>query len=368
MPDEPLPAAVIGLGVFGRLVLQGLHQSSLMRVVGVSDRDPGAAEQAAGEVGVPAYTDDRSLLVETQPKAVYMAIPPMTAVELLGFCAKQGVHVWKRPPLGRDLAEGVAMVRCMEAAGLKLAVGTQRRFARTYRRAWELRGRLEKVFLARSHYLFNWGVRLGWRGDKASAGGGALLELAYHSVDLLIWLLGLPEEVYGLAAADNRPQASGDDGPRAIYDTDDTAAAILRYASGRMASVVTTRSSGPVSEALCLHGRGGSLIADSESCLLRDPDGNVLDHVTDEAPPAELFRRQTEAFGRAVLSGASRYECSGLENLLNMATIEAIYLSSRTSHPESPSRLLRTVGLTAAECLRLCPDPAAGPPPGAGGD
>jgi len=357
MSEEPLPVAVIGLGVFGRLTLQALRRSDLVRVVGVADKDSALAERTAAEVGLPGYTDNRSLLVETRPRVLYLATPPMPAPDLVAFCAQQGIHVWKEPPLARDLAEGLAMVRVMEEAGLKLAVGTQRRFTLTYRRARELLDRLGPVFLARLHYLFNWGPRLGWRGAKASAGGGALLELGYHVIDLLIWLLGLPEEVYGLASAGIRPApAGGEESPQPLHDTDDTAAAVLAYGGGQMASVVATRSSGPVSEAVCLHGQGGSLTADAETCLLRDPDGNVLDRITDDSPPAEVFRRQVEAFARTVSADAKLYECSGRENLLTLATIDAIYLSGRTLHPENPARLLQAVGLTAAECLRLRPD------------
>ena len=196
----------------------------------------------------------------------------------------------------------------------------------------------------------------GWRGDRVSAGGGALLELGYHFIDLLIWMLGLPEEVYGLSAGGNRPGASPHDGEALpLYDTDDTAAALLRYGDGNMATVVTTRSSGPVSEELCLHGRGGSLEARSHFCILRDPDGNVLDRLDDEDPPQALFRRQAEAFAGAVATEAGRYECSGLENLLNLATIEAIYLAGRTGQPERPASLLATHGLSEEDCLRLRP-------------
>ena len=248
------------------------------------------------------------------------------------------------------------MVTRMEEAGLKLAVGPQRRVAVGYRQAWELRHRVGEIFLARAHYLFNWGTQLGWRGDRASAGGGALMELGYHAIDLLVWLLGMPEEVYGISAADNRPAAADQDEPaHPIYDTDDTAAAIMRYASGCMASVVTTRSSGPVSEALCLHGRTGSLQADGENCLLRDPDGRLLDSARDEPAPGGVFRRQAEAFAGAVLSDAQTYQCSARENLLNMAVLEAIYLSDRTAQPENPLQLLQTHDLTIEECLALQP-------------
>jgi len=356
MSDERLRVVVIGVGGFGVEMLSGLIQSEVVDVVGLSDKDPEVAQRVSADTGVVGYSDNRSLLVETRPSAVFLCVPPMAASELIAACADRGIHVWKDLPLARGLDEGVAMVQRMEEAGLKLAVGTQRRFAVGYRCAYDLRRRLGDVFLARSHYLFNWGPELGWRGDRGSAGGGALLELGYHAIDLLVWMLGMPDEVYGVSAVGNRPAASNDDEtPQRLYDTDDTAAAIMRYVSGAMASVVTTRSSGPVSEELCIHGRGGSLRADGQSCVLRDPDGNILGHAEDEPGPVSVFRRQAEAFAAAVLNDAKSYECSGRENLLNLAVIEAIYLSDRTGQLEEPHRLLEPHGLTVEACLSLRP-------------
>ncbi len=354
---EALPVAVIGVGGFGRWTLQALRASKMVRVVGVSDRDPAVAAEAVHGSDIPHYSDNRSLLAETRPAAVYLAVPPMAAVEIVELCAHRGVHVWKEMPLGRNLDEAVTLVRLMDKAKLKLAVGTQWRFATGYRRAWQLRRRLGRVFLGRTHYLFNWGPKLDWRGDRASSGGGVLLELAYHPIDLLGWLLGLPEEVYGHSVRERRGESSSDaaGSPVPIYDTDDSAAAILQYRDGCMASVVTTRRSGPVSDELTLHSRNGSLTANSESCLLRDPDGAVLDHTHDDSGPLGAFIRQAEAFAMAVMSGDEVYECSGRENLLTQAVIEAVYLAGRTCQPESPDRLLHTVGLSPEACLSLRP-------------
>ncbi|MGA2266072.1 MAG: Gfo/Idh/MocA family oxidoreductase [Phycisphaerae bacterium] len=346
---DPLPVAVIGVGGFGGLVLQGLLASDKVKVVGVADRDGRAAEQAAAPAGLPSYSDNRSLLAETKPAAVYLSVPPPAAAELIAACADRGICVWKEPPLARNLDEGAAFVNLVEKAGLKLAVGTQRRFAPGYRRAWELRGEVGKIFLARGHYLFRWGAELGWRADKVTAGGGALLELAYPTIDLLLWMLGVPEEVYGLTARSTAEDAVP------IHDTDDTAAAILRYGTDSMATVVTTRSSGPVSEELNLHGWSGSLTARSEWCTLRGPDGNVRDSTKEEIGPVDLFRRQAEAFAAAVTEGTSYYACSARENLLNLAVIEAIYLSDRTSQPENPLRLLTSRGWTVDDCLKHRP-------------
>ncbi len=351
--SEKLPVAIIGVGGFGKYTLEALCQSDRVELVGLSDLDAKTAEAAGKATGVEVYTDNRSLLVETNPQALFIATPPTAVPELIAACGERGIHVWLESPLARNLEEAVTLVHRMEKAKLKFAVGTQRRFAPGYRLAHELRSQLGDVFLSRAHYLFNWGPSLNWRGDKASAGGGALLELGYHPIDLLIWLLGLPEDVYGLSTVGNRPEKQGpDDMSLPVYDTDDSAAAILRYNSGCIATVVTTRSSGPVSEELCLHGRGGSLMATSETCFLRDPDGNVQE--SESAGPAQLdaFRRQVDAFVNSILSKAKYYECSALENLLTMSVIEAIYLSDKTSQPESPQRLLATHDIGVKDCLK----------------
>jgi predicted dehydrogenase len=358
--DARLSAVVIGAGGFGSPTLSAVRQCPLLRLVGVGDRDPSVAARAGLEAQAPHFVDNRALLAQTRPDVAFVAAPPAAAVEIVSCCAERGVHVWKELPLARNLNEGVAIVRRMRQAGLKLVVGTQRRFAAGYRRAWELRRRIGQVYLARAHYLFNWGPNLGWRGDVASAGGGALMELGYHPIDLMLWMLGLPEAVYGMTAVAKLDPLPGE-GPPRLHDTDDTAAALLRYGQGRMASVVATRISGPVSEELSLHGRLGSITAGAQRCLLRDPDGNTRDRLEDDAAPAVVFARQVESFARAVASGQEQYHCSGLENLRTLAVIEATYLSDRTAQPESPARALKTHDLTDEECLELTP-PDATPP------
>jgi len=354
MSERVLAVAVIGLGGFGRQALEAIGQSELVHLVGIADRDQLAAEQIASTTGAQAYGDYRSLLAETRPDAVCLDVSPRAAGELIPACAQRGIHVWKSVPPGRNLEEAVSLVRAMSEGGLKLAIGTQRRFDDCYRNAWEMRRRIGEVFLARAHYLFNWGPDLGWRGDKASAGGGALLELGYHPVDLLVWMLALPEEVYGFSAGGSIPQTD-DDQPQAVYDTDDTAAAILRFKGGCMAAVVTTRRSGPVSESLCLHGLSGSMKVDTASCILRDPDGNIVEEIGCPAVPSGAWVGQLEAFAGSIAAGSQTYRCSGWENLLNMAVIEAIYLSNRTGQPESPARLLRTHNLKPEDCLQCTP-------------
>jgi len=348
MGKDVLDVAVIGLGTFGRQTLEALCRSNIARVVAIADRDARLAEQVGRSLDLPFYTDNRQLLLKARPAVMFLATPPMAACDLMEACAAQGVHVWKEAPLGRNLGEAAAMVRRFEAANLKLAVGTQRRAFQSYRRAYELRSRVGEVLLARGHYMFNWGPDLQWRADKQSSGGGALLELGYHPIDLLVWMLGLPEEAYGLTAL-KRPELADAQPP---HDTDDTASAILRYKDDTMATILASRVSGPVSEEFALCGCDGSLIVSAEDCTLRNVNGDVLDHLTGAPAHNDAFARQAEAFLTAVAAGANTWPCSGGENLLNHAVIDAIYLAGRTCQPESPLRQLQIHGMEMRDCLQ----------------
>jgi predicted dehydrogenase len=356
MDDGRLPVAVVGAGDVGAETLDALVRLESVEIVGISDLDAAAAERAGKRLDVPVFTDNRALLVRARPRAAFLSVPTAAATELIVACADRGIHVWKPAPLAGKLDEAIALVNRMDKAGLKLAVGTHRRFAGGYREAHELTGAIGEVFLARAHYMFNWGARLGWRGDRASAGGGALLELGYHALDLLLWMLGMPEVVFSLDSCGYRPGERGPAGELLpVYDTDDTSAMLMRYGGGCMATVVASRRTGPVSEELGLHGRSGSLVASDQTCVLRDVDGNLLERSDAAASPIGARLQQLADFVDAVARGAKTYRCSGRENLLNMAMVEAGYLSGRTGQGESPTRLLATREIDEQFCLAYRP-------------
>jgi len=206
-----------------------------------------------------------------------------------------------------------------------------------------------------------WGPILAWRGDRV-AGGGAMLSLGYHMFDLVIWMLGLPETVYCVAGTghgrppETKAEATAYRQPeQPVYDTEDTAAVLFRYRDKVMAPVTVSRCFSPVSESLTVFGQAGSITAGPDGCVLRDRDGATLDTFTQQEPPAAVFARQADAFVRAAAEQAPRYECSGWENLLTMAAVEAAYLSDQTGQPESPAELLARYDVEPGDCLKFAP-------------
>ena len=349
---DKLTIGLVGLGSVGRRALAALRQCRSVEVVGAADRDQAVLAEAQGAAGVPIFSDSRSLLAETRPQAVYIALPPAPAAELVATCAQRGIHVIKEPPLARSLAEGASLVRQMDQAKLKFVMATQRRFTTSYRRAFATRHAVGRPFLARAHYLFNWGPVVGWRADAVSAGGGALMELGGPLVDLLVWLLGLPESVFGLNAINARPDQIDRNGrPMPPTTTDDTTAAVLRFADGAMGSLAASRVSGPMSEQIAVHGQQGSILADPQHCVLRDPDGGVMDQFDALTDPSACRCDMVEAFAQAVLTKARRYACSAHESLLTLAVLDALYLSEKTASAESPLTMLQSGDFTVEQCL-----------------
>ncbi len=358
MPDEPLTLAVVGLGDLGEDVLEALRGLDGARLVAVGDRDVRLAETAGKARGVPFFTDQRQLLSQVRPDVVVLTTPPSAAPELVRLAARAGSHVIKAAPLARTLDEAVDLVAAADAAQTRLAVLAPRRFNPSYRQLILQRDRLGPLFLARALVLLNWGPQFGWRGDRETAGGGVLLEAGYEMLDLLVWALGLPEEVYAVTGHKGRPlglPADGADAPLGLYDTDDTAIVALRYTDATAAMLTASWVTAPPSEELALHGQRAIGQAGPDRLVLCDPDGQRIEQDEGQVHRVAALGRQLRDLLAAFARSASRYESSGREHLLTMAAVQAAYLSDRTGTPERPGVLLQQRSQPLEACLAARP-------------
>lgn len=346
MDEKPLRIAFVGTGEFGLGLLAALKRTPRVQLVGLADQNGSAAAGAGKLCGCEVYQDNRQLLSQSRCQAVVMAIPPASSAHVAAMAFERGCHVWAAMPIAPGLAQAVALCRQADQAGVKLVVGAYRRFMPGYARAKEMLSRLGEVYHLEMQYLFNRGGSLGWRGDR-SAGGGAMMELGSHALDLAIWMLGLPVSVYCATGTDQRPSRTR----QGLYDSDDTACLVLRYGQGASASLTVSRSLAPFREELTIHGEEGSLQAQPHQCTLRDRQGAVLENFRQEQSPTEALAGQFEAFA-ADLAGKARCRCWAWENLLTTACVEAGYLSDRTNQPENPQALLAGYNIALGDCTK----------------
>lgn len=190
MPE--LRIGILGCGRIIRLAhLRSLQEHAGVRVVAMADPDPGAraycAEHAPSAI---YYTDHRELLSRAALDAVVIALPTLLHRDAATLAFERGLHVYLEKPVASTIADAEAILASGRRAGTVGAIGFNCRFNRLYR---ELKraisaGEIGTPIAVRAAMTANWPTAATWR-LSPDAGGGALLELASHQVDLCRFLL-----------------------------------------------------------------------------------------------------------------------------------------------------------------------------------
>jgi predicted dehydrogenase len=191
---KPLRLGFLGVGWIGRHRLQALLRSGQVEAVGIVDPSAECREAAlaAAPGAAPAASLDELLrlgldgLVIATPSAQHAA----QAIRAL----EAGVAVFCQKPLGRTAVEAAAVVEAARRADRLLAVDLSYRFTRAMAAVKALveSGELGPVFAADLVFHNAYGPDKAWFYDPAAAGGGCVMDLGVHLVDLALWCLGFP--------------------------------------------------------------------------------------------------------------------------------------------------------------------------------
>lgn len=201
VPGEPVGWGIVGCGWVARdYVLPGLLATPGARLVGACDRDPVAATRLADRAGVTASENLDVLLALPGLHAVYVATPNHVHAAAVAAIAGRGLPVLCEKPLAPDVRGATALVEACERTSVLAGAAFDQRFHPAHRQIAELvaAGELGTVTAVRIVYGCwlprNWSPdgnpHDNWRIDPVRAGGGALIDLAPHGIDLVGALLG----------------------------------------------------------------------------------------------------------------------------------------------------------------------------------
>ncbi|MHA4820160.1 Gfo/Idh/MocA family protein [Streptomyces aculeolatus] len=326
-------AAVVGLGSQAREDhLPALADCQFAELAAVCDTDRETAGGQAVAWRVPGYTHLEQMLAEVRPDFVIAAVPHHAGRQVIETCAAAGVHVMKEKPFATSPAEAADLAAACAKAGIELMVTVQRRFHPIYTAARQLLEQIGTPYLVEGRYVFRCpDPAAGWRGQRTLAGGGALMDMGYHLIDLLIWYLGLPDRVL----ADVSTAAA----PHADYDAEDTALVHLSYDGGPYGSLLISRSSGPKSEELAITGTRGKVIVERGSVRRLDPAGQQIESLTRQPAWPAAAAAQIDAFCR-VLDGTRTNPSPPETHRAHAAFLAAAYDSATTARPSDPKEYL----------------------------
>ena len=332
---------VIGSGGIARrrTIPEGIVPASNAVLTAVFDPIPGANEAVAAEFGARACASLADLLA-SDAEAIYIASPPSAHCEQTLACAKSGKHVLSEKPLGMTVAEAETMIAACNQAGVRLGTAFMMRFLAQHQAALRLiqEGRLGRPVYGRAQLSCWYPPMAGaWRQDLASGGGGSLMDMGGHCIDLLEMFFG---PVKSVACFTNRSVHS--------YTSEDSAVASLSFENGALGTVDTffCMPDEASQNRLELYGSLGSILA--KGTIGQGAAGEMIAYLKEGAgaydaqqaraagggveiapEPKNTYQTEIEEFSQAILEGRAPSNNARL-GLQSQRVLAACYESAKT--------------------------------------
>ena len=192
--SQPLRAGVIGMGV-GLLHARGYAAAEGVRLAALCDTNAARlAERGAEFPDTLRFTDYHEMLEGADLDVVSVCVPNAHHPEVTIAALEAGLHVIGEKPLAADLAGAQAIVAAANQARGKFTVCYDKRFRADsiWLRQAVQTGMLGDIYHVEAAWTREAGIPGGWFGQKALAGGGPLIDLGVHVLDLALWVLGFP--------------------------------------------------------------------------------------------------------------------------------------------------------------------------------
>ena len=336
---------IIGCGVISPWHGRGVTNAEDAELVACCDIIKERAEKLAADFSIPrVYTDYHEMLACDDIDAVCVCTPSGLHGQVAIDAARAGKHVMCEKPIEITLPKIDEMIKACRDSEVKLAVIFQRRTSEMFHKIKDVldRGLLGKIVLGdaylkyyRSQEYYDSGD---WRGTWELDGGGALMNQGVHMVDILRWLMGPIETIYAQSGHLVRS-----------IEVEDTACAVIKYASGAYGILQGTTSVKGMQHRLEIHGENGTILVEGEKIVKWDVPGCEEDQCGAEAnggvdissgtsaskPTAiatEGHQIQIQDLCRAIIEGREPM-VGGEEARKAVEVILAIYESAKTGMP-----------------------------------
>ena len=289
-------------------------------------RDRERAQRLATEHGAQVhYTTVEELLSDGALDAIYVSTPVYLHCDQVIAAAERGFHVLCDKPMAMNAAECQRMIDACQANGVHLQICFLFRFHSCFQqiKKWVAEGRLGGIVQGRAPFLKPFPIPPGaWRGNPEQGGGGSLMDLGSHGVDLLRYIVG---EVSQVSAFCNTVFHG--------YDVEETGTIMMRFENGAHGFVDTSFAAAGCDLVLEIYGTDGGV------WVYNDDGWKIKLTVSDESqtvssPFEDLYQYQFEHFARCVTEGEEPI-VTGIDGLRTNQILAAAYESDRTGRAVS---------------------------------
>ena len=354
-----LRAGVIGLGM-GNNHFNGYLSHPDVEVVAIADRREDRRERAKAtceEHNIKIYHEGIDLIRNEKLDILSVAVPNNQHKELAIAGLEAGANVLCEKPMAMNTAEAIEMLNTAKKCGKKLGINFSYRFTPQSRAMKQVvdSGAMGEIYFGETTWLrrdgipglakanFNTSSTGGmgsWFFDKAQSGGGPLIDLGVHRLDLALWLMGYPEPawVMGSTYAKIGPERAEKQG--LVYSVEDLACAMIKFKNGASLQLKVSWASNiqaAEEQATRLVGTKCGLLQKNvnegynyEVEFFKTEDGIPLDSKLHE--PAPVAQSSYHLFVEAVRDNTD-FLVNPEEGVTVMRLLDAIYESAATGKP-----------------------------------
>ena len=348
--NRKVKIGIIGVGAIGSVHADAYAKVSDADVVALCDIDPATLKAKSARHGVAlTYGNYHDLLANPEIEAVSVCVPNDLHAPIAIDALKAGKHVLLEKPMCLNADLGRQIVAARDAAGKLLQMGMVRRQCAEAEviRPLIAEGKLGKVYQINIKQIRRRGIPGlgGWFTTKARSGGGGVIDIAVHSLDLALYLTGLwnPTAVsaktyskFGSPIKDYHYVSmwAGPPKPEGVFDVDDYATGFIRFGAEATLTfqVAWACNSTPEDSIEIIGDKGGVKIGSSAKgvTLLTEYDNRPADIVLDYNANCDGFQKEAEKFVKAV-QGEGEVPATAEEGVVLMRILDAIYKSSETN-------------------------------------
>ena len=337
---KTLRVGIIGTGGIAQTHLEGYTHTEGIELVAACDVREAAARDTAQKWNIPrVYADYRKMLKEQELDLVSVCTPNAFHMAPTIAALRAGVNVLCEKPIAMNAREGAAMCAAAKRARRRLMIGLNSRFVPGNQalKKFIVGGELGKVYYARVQALRRRGVP-GWGVfiRKDMSGGGPLIDIGVHQLDLALWLMGHPEPVsvtgnaycvFGKRKNIFAPWGEWD--PRK-YTVEDMAAGFVRFRNGATLTLEASWAAHiehDVWTISLLGTEGGATTAPLR--IFKEKQKTLLDVSPVQVPDAKSHTEEIRAYARAIRTGAAA-PVPGEQALMVTRILDGLYQSAKT--------------------------------------
>jgi len=340
---ERIRLGLVGAGWPAWQHIKGYGRIEDVEVAALCDSDEARLQEIGKEYKIPhRYSAFEEMLEKESLDAISVCTPNVLHADMTIRALEKGLHVLCEKPMASSSAMAREMVKKQKETGKILMVGYHRRFGADARflKAYIDRGEMGELYFARAWWVRRAGIpgMGGWFTNKQMSGGGALIDIGVHILDLGLWFFGYPEiknlssswgSRFGVKGEGSWDEIPGNKKGDPCFDVDDYALAHMTFGNGKSLFLQCSWASHIKEEEAGIEIWGDKCGATLEPLQIFTTRKGVLEDRVPKMTDKNHFDEETRHFIHCIRTGETPISPAE-DGLKTMEVIERIYQEGGT--------------------------------------